>query len=226
MNTNIKIGVALVAGAALGAFGGYSVAKQKYEAKAEEEIEAIRNFYLKREDRQKKAVEGAKKALDEYSQESLPNKTEFDASTIKTRHTDYAGYSRTSEEIAEALKQYEHPEEDDAYEEPDSEEARELFETEQLNEARKNAPDPKIIKMEDYGEGDDIEESVLFYYSGDDTLVTEDDEIVDDPYALIGDALVKYDFKHSRETSIFVRNFKRGVDYEIIKYDGTYSDNV
>lgn len=90
---------------------------------------------------------------------------------------------------------------------------------------------PKIIKASDYGTNPIYEPQTLLYYTDNDVLTTETDEIIgegekdlDEIRSVIGDALTKFGFKDSDEDRIFVRNFKRNADYEIIKVFGAFEE--
>ena len=64
----------------------------------------------------------------------------------------------------------------------------------------------------------------MTYYTEDDLLVTEENEVIEDVQRLIGDALTKYDFAKNDEKVIFVQNFELNTVYEIEKVWGSYVD--
>ena len=82
-----------------------------------------------------------------------------------------------------------------------------------------------IIPPENFGELDDYETSSLTYYSGDDVLADENNEIVQDQdrEKLIGREAL-YHFGEYEEDSVFVRNDILGCDFEILLDRGKYSD--
>lgn len=85
---------------------------------------------------------------------------------------------------------------------------------------------PKIISVEDYGNlPAHIDQQVLYFYSYDETLCDENEEIIEEPELLIGDALTKYNFVDSDESCIFVMNYATDTCYEIQKVDASYSDS-
>jgi hypothetical protein len=71
----------------------------------------------------------------------------------------------------------------------------------------------------------------LLYYTENDTLTIHDDEdmgediiYLDEIADFIGDALDKFDFRHSDEKVIYVRNFRRSTDFEITKVYGAFGE--
>ena len=56
---------------------------------------------------------------------------------------------------------------------------------------------------------------------GPDGFIASDEEIHDLPL-VVGDCLDKFDFRHNDEKRICVRNYKLGVDYEVIKVASDY----
>lgn len=128
--------------------------------------------------------------------------------------------SQTVNDIYGRLAEEEHPEDD----EPADEDMDDIVNAEDFEKEKKMGPGPKIIKASEYGEDPKLDCKQLIYYTDDETLATEEDEIVDDVSGLIGDALTKYGFiNNDGEDSIYVRNERRGTDYEIIKVHGSYS---
>ena len=88
----------------------------------------------------------------------------------------------------------------------------------------RNRP-PRIISVEKLG---DLEPSwevkTLFYYTYDETLVSENDEVIEDPYMYVGDALDKYGFVDNEESCIYVQNFRLHTIYEVEKcFTSSYS---
>lgn len=128
--------------------------------------------------------------------------------------------SQTVNDIYGRLAEEEHPEDD----EPVDEDMDDNLNAEDFEKEKKIGPGPKIIKASEYGEDPKLDCKQLIYYTDDETLATEEDEIVDDVSGLIGDALTKYGFiNNDEEDSIYVRNERRGADYEIIKVHGSYN---
>lgn len=83
---------------------------------------------------------------------------------------------------------------------------------------------PKLIKVENFGEINSYDTESLTYYVKDQTLVHEDQSIVDDKDFLIGDALDRFGWRDDDEdeSPLYVRNYKIQKDFEIIKVFGEY----
>lgn len=97
------------------------------------------------------------------------------------------------------------------------------FDEHQKNKNR----DPKIISEEAYEElPAHIDKQVLYLYAYDEILVSEDndDEPIEEPERLLGDALTKYDFISNEERIIYVMNYAQDTCYEIQKIDASWTD--
>lgn len=82
----------------------------------------------------------------------------------------------------------------------------------------------KLITYEDFDLGfHQFDKDTLYYYSENDTLVTEDEELVENENIVIGNCLDKYDFRHSDEDVIYVRSYNMRTDYEIRKVRSIFS---
>lgn len=78
---------------------------------------------------------------------------------------------------------------------------------------------PRIISAEKFGE-DGFSPIYLDFYTEDQALVQSDEteaKEIDEVRDWIGDALEKYGFATNNEPRIYVRNFDRKCDYEILK---------
>ena len=97
----------------------------------------------------------------------------------------------------------------------------EAFDEHQKN---KNKP-PKIISAEAYENlPGHIETVTLYFYAFDEMLTDENEEPVEEPERLIGDALTKYGFADGPERLIFVMNYAQDVCYEVQKLDASWTD--
>lgn len=83
---------------------------------------------------------------------------------------------------------------------------------------------PKIIEYDDYGKTGYLDEVDLYYYTGDDVLVDDDNQIVASPEELLGDCLEVSGFKTNREKELYVRNYRRSTDYAVTKYFSSFSE--
>lgn len=91
------------------------------------------------------------------------------------------------------------------------------------NLANRNSS-PKIIEYDDYGKTGYLDEVDLYYYTGDDVLVDDENQIVASPEELLGDCLEASGFKTNREKELYVRNYRRSTDYAVTKYFSSFSE--
>lgn len=97
----------------------------------------------------------------------------------------------------------------------------EAFESHQKNKNRQ----PKIISAEAYSElPAHIDKEVLYFFAHDEMLTDDNEEPVEEPERLVGDALTKYGFNESDEMIIFVMNYAQDTCYEIQKLDSSWTD--
>ena len=195
------------------------VLKKKYHDQSEEKIKAMKEYveFLRSKDEAGELCENLAYTSkngeevvkpEETSEEKQPERFHADS---KVKYVDYTSYYDKSEE--------EHPLDDDEEDEQKAMEKAEKANNEMNSKAR-----PKVIKATDFDdpEYEHHDKVTLYYYTEDETLTTEDNEIIDDVPALLGDALTKYGFTTNDDQVIFVRNYQRGADYEIAKVFGAY----
>lgn len=82
-------------------------------------------------------------------------------------------------------------------------------------------PKPYIISPEEFGELDGYAMITLTYFA-DGILTDENDEIIDDVEATVGDGLSH--FGEYEADSVWVRNDRRRCDFEILKSNGRFED--
>lgn len=108
-------------------------------------------------------------------------------------------------------------EEIDANEEPDI--------VDQVNaehQAHKDDP-PRIITADEFDAlPPNIDTQTLYFYHLDETLVDDEDDVIDDPALLVGNALTDTDFIDSDEPIMFVLNPRLDTAYEIQRVDGAW----
>lgn len=98
----------------------------------------------------------------------------------------------------------------------------EIFDEHQKNKDRP----PKIISAETYSSLPGyIDQTILYFYAYDEVLCDENEEAVEEPERLIGDALTKYGFVDNDERIIFVMNYAIDTCYEIQKVDASWTDS-
>ena len=196
MNKLLPI-VTFVGGAVIGAIVGWSAHKKKYEDQLEAETESIRKAY------EKKYVK--------ISKADLP-KVEDTVDMTEEEFKDYVN------KRAEARKEYNKI---TAQYQPDGEVA-----TPDMTLAERVAAQYELIYAQDYTEEQDNGEKydgIELMWFKDDRLATEAEmELLDVATTIGWDAIAQFD--KTGLNTIYVRNHRLKVDYEVFKYDGTYEE--
>ncbi len=238
MNNTVKILAAFALGCAAGAAVTDILLKKKYSKQLEEAINKYDEEHNNTDIPVNTSNDDAKPAApaentDIFAQKTLEQTdyTEFLRKKFSEidrnnfihkkfleidRNNPYGVLTRDNAE--DILVQEEHPMDDD--EEPD--EAAESKEMETVTEVINKAKAPKIIRADDFGEMPYLDKVELYYYREDGVLATENDEVIHDIQEVVGDCLRKYGFADNDESTLYVRNLRRGTDYEIIKIDGEF----
>lgn len=193
----------LVAGTGLGIVASMRYFKKKADERADAEIEGMQNYYehIYSTLRDRKTAEELSENLGYKESEPVEKEPEADAEEQK---------KITRESIM--------------YEEMYKAQAKTQEESKPMTKPRYSLAGPKLIKAEDYGTDPAFDRMTLYYYTGNDVLINEEENPYEVEIAeyMIGDCLEKYNFKESSERSIYVRNAKYGCDYEIIKVPGNF----
>lgn len=191
---------------------------KKYQAREEKMLEEMREYYKSINDSDQKksrAVNPAEpsEVISEKDGDSVKVGGVLDTTlefTVGSNNVDYS-------------KIYGKEESEEDEEEPEEESVEELS---SYHEKNKNRP-PRIISMDKIQELTDqfYDVKTLFYYTKDESLWTEDDEPIEDPESLVGDALTKYDFDVNDERVIYVQNFELDTVYEVTKVDSYHPED-
>lgn len=247
---NWKIFTAFVAGGIVGGFGTWYGVKKHYKSIADEEIEAMREWYekkLKEKENEKTIVFELSGDLSDEEKDALIEKMNETPSGVVAYPEEIKsaddiptpkiskGTRREYENLATQYnKMYKDPAEKPSLEDlaaslRDSEEEIEE-EHEDGVECVREPPTsqlegPMIVSEEEYGADWRNEKVTITYYVEDKTLADEDDSIIDDIESTVSqkaiDILVSEDLD-----AIYVRNNRLGIDYEIIYDAGSYSEIV
>ena len=199
MKTNLKVGLAFVLGAAIGALVANKYLKTKYEKIADEEIASVKAVYWTKTNPEAAAY--AKKDV-EYTEEV------------------YKQYQQAAKSAAEQAK--ENPD-IVKYAEKLHKEGYTNYST----TAKPDTPDlgePYVIPPEDFGEFDDYEKISLIYWA-DQVLTDDNNEVVEDLEGSVGiDSLTT--FGEYEDDSVFVRNSRLRCDYEILLDQRNFEDVI
>lgn len=197
MNSIEGVGI-FVAGAVVGVLAS----KAYFKKQADDEIRQMRDYVNKKEAQLKdKEADISEETSSPDNFASLAKDEE-----AKSAYFKYATITPINvvkkedfDEMKERLEKVEHPEEEhDA---------------------------PYILSVEEFEDGRPGYDSIgLSYYDGDDSLVDDSEELVDVDETVGADNLKA--FADSDEDSMYIRNDKLGVDYEIIRVDGNFYDDI
>lgn len=94
--------------------------------------------------------------------------------------------------------------------------------------AERSEDRPYVISEEEFFENEqDFEQWSMTYYAGDDVLTTEKDEVVEDVDAMVGEGnLQKFGHMSKDMHLVYIKNNKRGLDFEIARSRGKYTVEV
>lgn len=207
--TKVAIGVG---GLAVGGGAGYLLAKKQleglYVARAEEEIEQVREMYKRRAKTDE--YETPEKAVEALVVESTEVVVKTDAEEY-VETVESLGYSSSDGETVKVIKRriFDEPE-------PTDEELGEPEESRNIDTSRPYEISTKIF-MED-----DIPDKVtLTYYATDDVVTDERDQPLSDVDAIIGEQHL--DLFDEKTNVVYVRNEGISTDFEILLQKGAYS---
>lgn len=148
----------------------------------------------------------------------------------------YRSYHRSYRRADDVLAENEHPLDDgeeptdeitmtpeelvEAVTDPNYKDGKEMYERKE----RARIKGPTLITNKSFNEDfPEFDKDELYYYTLNDVLATEDDEVVDNELYVVGDCLDKFDFRHNAEDIIYIRNAGMSTDYTIHKVRGAFS---
>jgi hypothetical protein len=206
-------------GALAGAVGGYLFAERRLEAKyaqiAEDEISEARKYY---------------KTLHKEGELSDPTKllpkrnsggtlTEMDKSLAPEETVGGAVASAELERIVAGLR----------YAPPGVNPAPAKLEFQNTKPEERFSDVPYVVSQEEFmegGEEGEIRQVSYTYYAGDDVMVDEEEEIVDDWDKTVGRENLKFGHLSEDPRIVYIRNEWLETDFEVTKHDGTYTEVV
>ena len=214
-NPYLIAGVALVAltsGAAL----GYMYAKKKlvtqYDQILEEQIESTKNYYtrLNKREQFKTPAEAVEVLVPE---EERDEKVDTAAAALLAYQGEKVDEERVTEVVSNIFV--------------DSIPVDDNFDYSE--EMKDRDPEmPYVISREEYMENvSENEQSTLSYFAGDDVLLDEKEEIINDSDTVVGNQnLLRFGHGSKDNNTVYVRNEKLELDFEIVKSEGKYSEEV
>jgi hypothetical protein len=212
MNNTIKYITAFTVGAAVGSLITCRVVRAKYEQLAQEEIDSVKEVFAKRN------YELASKTMADadFDKDNIPDilekakqakeKPEISEYISKTQKSGYIDYTAFSSKPVEPKIEEEVPVEND--DETESDEGEK----------------PYVISPDEFGEIDDYERIGLNYFA-DKVVAYDDDTRFENVNEIIGLESLTH-FGEYEDDSVFVRNDKLKIDYEILLDRRKYSDVI
>lgn len=191
-----KTFLAFGVGLTVGIGGAYFYLKKKYEEKLSEQIQEIRKHYQKKQERSKSKEEKDEKFTNRFEEAEERGKDRIAYESIAKR------YQGSDEQRPVDPAEQESPTEDD-----DEEEIFTVSEEE----------------METY---DNFEDISLTYYAEDDILCDDQEQVIEDPEAIIGDALTKFGVKSGYPDTVYVINKRVRAIFEVLMVEGSYQEIV
>ena len=252
MNTKLKGVIIFIMGAAVGgssaAFIVYKWSEKKWMKISDERVKSLEEHIDNLEDRINCTLAHNYISEDESNEDNNSVDTKFTTSnsantmhkgTEDIRYQNNATYTRYSQiskgavdqKFDEIAAELEHPKDSDEDEDPDyideeeEERKRQIELSRQWTDEVNNSVGPMIISLDEYGATGYLDEVTLYYYTEDDTLTTEDDEIIPDRERVIGNAIDLTGFGTNDEKVIYVRNTRLSTDYEISKVFGAFYED-
>lgn len=203
MNKDLIVkGMIFAAGAAIGSVVTWKVVKTKYEQIAQEEIESVKEAFSRNEgDEDTVLVPDGIKGVDPDSPsvaDEIRGIVERLGYTAETTEKEESNEEETLRRISDDEEENKEEEEEDDMEKP------------------------YVISPEEFGDCDYITVSLTYYLDG---IVTNDqDKIVTNVDELVGNDFADH-FGEYEDDSVFVRNDRLGMDFEILKdYRDYYED--
>ena len=226
--TAIVIGVSITS-TVIGAVSGYFYTKRQlrdeYEAIAQEEIEQAKNFYsaLNKKVDFETPTQAAEKLIPAEERVVITDETASKAAKATAIYQGMVSAPKSADVVEEIVV---------------AEETTNIFVNGEplnpddfdLEEERNNRVNgfPHIVTKAEYDENEcDNEQQVLTYFSGDDTLVDEDEKPIDRVEETVGVAnLQRFGAGSEDPNIVYIRNDSIGVDFEILLSRGLYSEEV
>lgn len=212
-----KTFLAFGAGLAVGIGGTYFYLKQKYEEKLSKQIQEIRRHYQEKEKTEEEPDEDPKtvEEMGENWKKGLVNfATRFEEA--EERGKERIAYESIAKRYQESDKMrilgFDKSPVDPAEQEspPEDEPEEEIF----------------TVSEEEIETYDNFEDINLTYYAEDDILCDDQEQVIEDPEVVIGDALTRFGLKSGYPDTVFVINKRVRAIFEVLMVEGSYQEIV
>lgn len=191
-----KTFLAFGAGLAVGIGGTYFYLKQKYEEKLSEKFQEIRKYYKEKQEQSKSKEEKDEKFANRFEEAEERGKDRIAYEAIAKR------YQGSDEQRPVDPAELESP--------PEDEPEEEIF----------------TVTEEEMEIYDNFENIDLTYYAEDDILCDDQEQVIEDPEAIIGDALTKFGVESGYPDTVYVINERVRAIFEVLMVEGSYQEIV
>lgn len=191
-----KAFLAFGVGLAVGIGATYIYMKQKYEEKLSEQIQEVRKHYQEKQKQSKPKEEKDEKFTNRFEEAEERGKDRIAYEAIAKR------YQGSDEQCPVDPAELESP--------PEDEPEEEIF----------------TVTEEEMETYDNFEGIDLTYYAEDDILCDEQEQVIEDPEAIIGDALTKFGVKSGYPNTVYVINKRVRAIFEVLMVEGSYQEIV
>lgn len=191
-----KTFLAFGVGLAVGVGGTYFYLKQKYEEKLSEQIQEVRKHYQEKQEQSKPKKEKDEKFANHFEEAEERGKDRIAYEAITKR------YQGSDEQCPVDPAELESP--------PEDEPEEEIF----------------TVTEEEMDIYNNFEGIDLTYYAEDDILCDDQEQVIEDPEAIIGDALTKFGVKSGYPNTVYVINKRFWAIFEVLMVEGSYQEIV
>lgn len=226
MGDNTKLMMTGLIGAAFGGLLTYVLMKDRIREEAEEEIEAMREYYQ----------DMVKDVEEDYFEEMKGLVEELDdEERLEGKYTDYTkkylpdeneDFERGQSLVRPKKVVREVPEptidivlEEEELDDPDYEG--------DPHEDEYEYDEPYVISKDDFENSfTHLEKITMSYYDHDDILADENDEAIPNPISVVGDALVRFGEESGDKNIVYVRNPELEIDYEVVRMNDSFQERI
>ena len=205
----LKESIIFIVGAGLGGLIGYKYAEKKLTELNEKDIAELKAYYN-----------------NEYMGKLLKNKEQMDEIADKLTEIDEQNSNDNSDNSSEKANWDEKVEEIKEKSTKKTKKGTKKAKNEPVEEKIEPPKDNRvIISSEEFLEENDFDKETMYYYEEDEVFCTPEYEIVHEGIDLIGKENLD-NVGMFEDGVLYVRNELYGKDFEIIFYEGAYSDIV
>lgn len=211
-------------GALCGSISTFIFIKKKYETIANDEIDQMQEYYETKAPTYEQLVEQGRIIVEEDGEPEAPKEYRHAPKEMDYDVKRKGAQRKNKIDYTSFYKESDNDEPNEAHYEDLTSRG------ESLTRERNMSKGPKLIKAEDFGSEPNLDTVTLCYYTEDNVLTVEEDqneeilEDLDEIGDMIGDALTKFGFVDNDEEVIYIRNQKRGCDYEVVKMFSSFYD--